>query len=184
MLLARSVDNFETYVVSIIRAVLRKQPKILSNSEYTLDMKSILDHGNIDSLVYDLIERKISSLSYDGFESLHSWCNERGIALSVPAGKQDEIIELIATRNVIAHNRGAIDQKYLGIVKNSLFKAGERRILYAADFFAAIKLLGQTVETTDRAVANNFGLDIPPLETPEQAGTFFKGKHLPTKDQS
>jgi len=168
LFLARSVDSFETYIVSIIRAVLRKQPRILSDSKHDLDIKTILDHSSIDSLVYDLAERKVSGLSYSGFEDLQSWCNTHGIALTVPAGKRDEVIELIATRNVIAHNRGVIDQKYLGIVKAPRFKADERRTLHSYELFTAIGLLCQIIEAAHGAVASKFGLEMLPLEGLDQ----------------
>jgi hypothetical protein len=38
----------------MIREVLSKQPKMLSNSTYNLDIMTILDHESIDSLVRDL----------------------------------------------------------------------------------------------------------------------------------
>jgi hypothetical protein len=164
LFLGRSVDNFQTYVVSIIRAALRKQPKILSDSKYELDVKSILDHASIESLLYDLVERKVDDLSYRGFEDLQSWCLKHGIPLTAPTGKLAEVIELIATRNLIGHNRGVVDQKYLRIAKASRFQAGERRKLKPDELFAAIALLGQIVEATDRAVATSFGLEILPLE--------------------
>lgn len=167
LFLGRAVDNFQTYIVSIIRAVLRKQPRILSESTYELDVKSILDHGTIDSLVYDLVERKVDELSYRGFEDLQNWCQKRGIPLTVPAGKLDEVIELIATRNLVGHNRGVVDQKYLRIVKGSRFQIGERRRLESDELFAAITLLGQIVETTDEAVASIFGLEVSPLRKPD-----------------
>lgn len=160
LFLGRAIDNFETYVVSMIREVLRKQPAILSSSTYTLDVKSILEHGTIDSLIHDLVERKVSDLSYRGFKDLENWCQKQGIPLVVPAGKIDEVVELIATRNIIAHNRSLVDQKYLAIVKASRFKLGEIRALNPNELFAAISLMGTVVEATDKAVASNFGLDI------------------------
>jgi hypothetical protein len=164
LFLARFVDSFQTYIVSIIRAALRKQPKILSDSTYEMNVKSILDHDNIDSLVYDLVERKVSGLSYGGFDDLQNWCKKHGIPLTVPTGREDAVIELIATRNLIAHNGGVIDQKYFRIVKASRFKVGERRKLGPDDLTAAITLLGQIVAATDENVANSFGLEMLPTD--------------------
>jgi hypothetical protein len=39
------------------------------------------------------------------------------------------VIEWIATRNVIAHNRGNIDKRYLRLTNSTQFKLGDRRIL-------------------------------------------------------
>ena len=159
LFVGRAVDNFETYVVSIIREILRKQPAILSNSKYDLEVKFILEHPTIDSLVHDLIERKVEGLSYSGFEDLADWCKKQGIPLVVPAGKLDQVIELIATRNAIAHNRGVVDQKYLAIVGSSRFKVGEVRTLGGHDLFAAMSLLNRVVDATDKLAVSSFGLD-------------------------
>ncbi len=159
LFVGRAVDHFQTYIVSIIREVLRKRPEILSTSTYTLDVKSILEHSSIDSLVCNLVERKVDDLSYRGFEDLADWCRKQGIPLVVPPGGLDQVIELIATRNAIAHNRGIVDQRYLAIVKTPRFKLGEIRILTVDDLFAAMSLLGKIVGATDTLTVSSFGLD-------------------------
>lgn len=160
MLFARAVDNFETYLVSVIREALRKRPEILSKSTYpALTMEIILDHLTIDSLVHDLIESKVNDLSYRGFPDLTDWCQDRGIPLIVPLGKSDEVSELIATRNVIAHNRGIVDRKYLRSVKAPNFKLGDIRSFDNNTLLASISLLNRVVDATDKAIVTNFGLE-------------------------
>lgn len=159
LLFGRIVDNFETYIASMIREVLRKQPSILSTSTYNLDMKSILDHTTIDSLAQNLAERKVSSLWYTGFSDLADWCSKQGIPLVVSAGQLPAVVELVATRNVIAHNRAVIDQKYLGIVKQSRFKIGEIRRLTIDDIAGTVSLLDDVVGVTDPAISSAFGIE-------------------------
>jgi hypothetical protein len=160
MLFARAVDNFETYLVSIIREALRKRPEILSKSTYpTLTMEIILEHHTVDSLVHHLIESKVNDLSYRGFPDLTDWCQDRGITLVVPPGKSEEVAELIATRNVITHNRGIVDQKYVRSVKAPNFKLGDVRKFDNSTLLASISLLNKVVDATDKAIVTNFGLE-------------------------
>ena len=159
LFIGRAIDQFQTYVVSIIREVLRKRPEILSSSTYSLDVKSIFEHSTIDSLVRDLVERKVDDLSYRGFEELAGWCRKQGIPLVVPSGSLDQVIELIATRNAIAHNGGVIDHKYLATVKNPRFKIGEIRVLEVDDLLGTTSLLGEVVGATDSLAVSSFGLE-------------------------
>jgi len=159
LFLGRVVDNFQTYVVSIIREVLLRKPEILSSSSYELDVKSILQHPTIDSLVQELVERKVEGLSYRGFKDLADWCQKQGIPLVVSPRNLDQVIELIATRNTIAHNGGIVDQKYLAIIKGSRFKVGEVRKLSATELFAAISSFNGMVDATDRLAVSAFRLE-------------------------
>jgi hypothetical protein len=159
LFLGRAVDNFQTYIVSMIREILRKRPEILSNSRFELEVRSILGHGSIDSLVDELIERKVDSLSYGGFEDLKRWCEKQGILLAAPAEIADQVIELIATRNLIAHNRGRVDQKYFEVVKAARFALGEVRVLSVREIFGALSMLNRIVHETDQSTASGFGLE-------------------------
>jgi hypothetical protein len=166
LLVGRAVDNFQTYVVSIIREVLRKRPEIFGGSEYKLDVKSILEHRTIDSLIGDLVERKVDDLSYRGFEDLAEWCQQHGIPLIVAAADLEQVIELIATRNAIAHNGGVVDQKYFSTVKTSRFKVGDVRTLAADEVTSAIALLNRIVDSTDRLAISSFGLAAVEIKFP------------------
>ncbi len=84
MFFARGVDNFNRYVVDLVRSVLRKQPAILKTRQQSLTLDEILGHASIDDLVHSIIEARVNALSYEGFESLSAWCNDRGIPLKVP----------------------------------------------------------------------------------------------------
>ena len=154
------MENFETYFVAIIREALRKRPEILSKSSYPdLQMKTILEHATVESLVHDLIESKVNELSYRGFSDLKDWCQERGIPLVVPRGKAEEVVELIATRNTIAHNRGVVDQKYVRSVKAPRFRLGDVRKFDNETLLGSMSLLNGVVDATDRAIVSSFGLE-------------------------
>jgi hypothetical protein len=74
----------------------------------------------------------------------------------------DRIVELIATRNCIVHNRCLIDDKYLRSVKNPKFGKGEKRKIQLGDFEEAIQTLNRVVLATDQGVVSEFGLECLP----------------------
>jgi hypothetical protein len=160
MFVGRLVDNFQIYIVDIIRLVLRAKPEILSARKQEFTLGQILAFPTIDALVQDTIESKVTSLSYDGFGELEFWCNDRGIPLLVPQAKREVVVDLIATRNLIAHNRGIVDARYLKAVPGSPFREGQKRLVDANDFLGAAQLLHNIVVGTDAAVALKFNLPV------------------------
>ena len=167
MFVSRSVDNLQTYLVDLIRIVLRARPDLLKTSKQSLTLEEILKHDTIDDLVHEVIERKVSSLSYEGFAALQEWCCTRGIPIQVPDQDLDALVELIATRNVIAHARGVVDERYARTVTSPRFKIGTLRKLQVDDFFAAITLLHRIVSETDNAATEKFGLPCVEIMPPK-----------------
>ena len=156
MFVARSVDNFERYLVDLIRAVLQKQPAMLKSRQQSLTLEEILQHSTINDLVHSIIEARVNSLSYEGFDSVLQWCVDRGIPLEVPQGKRDDVVELIATRNLIAHSRCIIDERYVRTVRGTTRTVGEVRRLEVEDLEKCMELLTSIVVATDKSAAKKF----------------------------
>lgn len=158
MFLSRVVDNFQIYIVDIIRAVLHEKPEILKSRQQQVSVEYILGFESVDDLVDDLIESKVNNLAYEGFSDLQEWCNSKGIPLLVPDGKSDRIIALIALRNLIVHNRGKVDSKYRRTVAEPGLDIGDRVMLGIDQFLRDLDLLNTVVNTTDVAVCGKFGV--------------------------
>jgi hypothetical protein len=163
LFLASAVDNFETYIVSIVREILRKKPEILRTREQNLTIEYVLQFTSIQELTNEIIEGKINSLSYEGFSALQAWCRKKQIPLAVRENIRENVVELIATRNTIIHNRGRIDDKYLRTVKNSKTRKGEKREIAVGEYFEAEEMLGSIVIATDHAAAAKYGLEAFPV---------------------
>jgi hypothetical protein len=159
MFISRAVDNFEVYLVAILRLVLTKEPRILSDRKQELTLGQILKFESIEALSREIIEGKVNALSYEGFGELEAWCTQRSIPLVVPHGQRDRVVELVALRNIIVHNRGCVDERYRAAVPSSPTKVGDKRELCADDLFAAAALLNAVVATTDAAVIGKFCLE-------------------------
>jgi hypothetical protein len=126
---SRAVDNFEVYLVAMVRLVLNKEPRILSDRKQELTLGQILKFESIEALSREIIEGKLNALSYEGFGELEAWCNQRSIPLVVPHGQRERVVELIALRNIIVHNRGCVDERYRAAVPSSSTKVGDKRQL-------------------------------------------------------
>lgn len=165
MLLARAIDNYLRYVVDIIREVLVKQPNLLRSKEQTVPIGEILDHSTKDELIHFLIESKVNSLSYDGFDRIHDWCEARGIPLTTSTETDyRKIVEFISTRNLIAHSRCRVDEKYLRTVASSRRAIGDLRDISVDDYFDCMGALSESVSLTDAASTAKFGLDVVQIQ--------------------
>jgi hypothetical protein len=158
MFFSRLVDNFQKYLVDVIREILRSKPTMLRTRQQSITLDELLGYERIEDLVHDVIERKVNSLSYEGFAALQEWCTERGIQIEVPAPRLETVIEVIATRNIIAHNRGFIDERYTRAVGAPKSRIGTHRLLSVDYFFDAYSLLSDVVFKTDTAARSKFGL--------------------------
>lgn len=159
MFLSRLVDNFQVYIVDLIRAVLHENPEILKSRQQEVSVGYILEFDSVDDLVQDLIEKKVNSLTYEGFQDLKDWCDSRGIPLLVPDGQMESITNLIALRNLIVHNRCVVDAKYLRTVGDSELEIGDSVEIDVDDVFERLNLLNTIVNTTDAAVCGKFGIE-------------------------
>jgi hypothetical protein len=162
MFLGRLVDAFQKYLVDIIRDILRRKPEILRTRKESLTVEELLRFTTVEELVQVIIERKVSSLAYEGFGRVRDWCTEKGIPLDVSAEDLPAVVEFIACRNIIAHNRGVVDERYLEAVPSSALAIGATRTLSADDIFRAATLLGKIVEASDVAAIGKFGLPTQP----------------------
>jgi hypothetical protein len=181
MMFSRAVDNFQIYLVDVLRQVLRKRPEILKNRKDLLSLERILEFPTIDDLVQSIVEKKVSSLSDDGFEKLEHWFASKGIPFVVRGTERPNLVEAIATRNVIVHNRGRIDQRYLDRVKDSKFKVGELRTIDVDDLFQTSRVLQKLVAESDRAIVQKFDLMTVAIGT--RAGTDGKRGTEPSEKE-
>jgi hypothetical protein len=89
---------------------------------------------------------------------LRKWCNGRGIPLLVPDGERDKVVELIATRNLIVHNRAIVDDRFRKAIPQSKFVVGQKPVLEIDAFFEGLSLLNRIVTVSDGAIAGKFNL--------------------------
>jgi hypothetical protein len=176
MFLGRAVDNFQKYLTDVIREVLKQQPAMLKSKQNTVSLEEVLQFDSLDEFVRQVIESKVNALSYQGFRELQDWCSEKGIPLVIPHGKEEQIVEAIATRNLITHNRGIVDQKYLRLVSSPRFGVGQARRLEVDDLFGTLELLNEAVGATDHAVVAKFRLPKVPIRRRDHDATKAKAE--------
>ncbi|WP_133297957.1 hypothetical protein [Paenibacillus paeoniae] len=134
------------------------KPEILHNKQPTILIEQILKADSIDALLKETIESKVSELSNKGFGNIEEWCISKGIPLAVDKEDKMKIVESIAIRNIIVHNRCIVDEKYIKAVPDSKFLVGSLRELEVNDLYNMINTLTKLVTETDNKSIEKFSL--------------------------
>jgi hypothetical protein len=179
MFFARLVDNFQVYVMETIRAALARQPKILASSEPQLSLEYAFQFATLDEMIEDVIERKVSDLSYQGLPRLREWCGARGIPLVISDNDAAALNEAIVIRNVIAHHRGMVDARYLRNSPSPSVAVGSLRELSIRQVFDTFALLNRVVRETDKAVMEKFDLEAASIVVDPRTSESNTGKEQP-----
>ncbi|WP_435134256.1 hypothetical protein [Formosa sp. A9] len=112
MAYSRLVDSCLCYFKEVLSEIVRINPKILKSRD-TEPLDYILSFDNMDDLIEDLVEKKISQLFYGGVNDIEKYFKSRlNIELFETIEDKKEFNQLIKQRNLIVHNRGIITKEF------------------------------------------------------------------------
>ena len=104
-------DNFIYYLKGIVDYIFRKNPKTLK-SEKTETHKFILEHETMTELRGALVDKRMQKL--DTFAKLKDcFRKDFGFELFASEREYEFIDEILMLRNVLVHNNGHIDEKFM-----------------------------------------------------------------------
>lgn len=149
VLLARHVDNYLNYLSFLLFEVFTQRPECMKSSEQ-VKLEFVLEHTSMEGLVRDIAERKVEALSYSSFSSLAEFFDEHfSLAISTP-DKADVLNESIETRNIVVHNRGIINQRYVTRTGKRQDQLGKRRTLSEHRLEVVVGAIRDSVISLDR----------------------------------
>jgi hypothetical protein len=104
LILSRSVESFDLYVLNILRLIFEVKPEMLK-SDKAVPASTLIELRTPEEIIYYLAQRQLDDLGYKPLTELRRWVKRRtGIDLFVNEDTFE--IALLATevRNIIAHN--------------------------------------------------------------------------------
>ena len=112
MAFSRSIDNFISYFKDILSEVVIKNPNILKSKEQE-SLEFILSFNSLKDLHQAIIEKKLESLFYKGFEDIKKYFQDR-LGIELFENKSDYVNAnfTIKARNIIVHNRGIVNKSF------------------------------------------------------------------------
>lgn len=157
----------DAYRMSVMITILQRSDALLRKSQEAISYSEILDAGNWDSLRTELVRRQVDDWMRLGFGN---WINklrkECLPSLNISPQDWNQLEEVIATRNVLIHNRGCIDDEYLrrtqhwyGMCQLPQPRLGDARQVDTKYFTTAMKCIRQVIATIDKEVITSLPLE-------------------------
>lgn len=150
-ILVRHIENFINYLSSALFEIFTTRPETLKSSD-KVEVSKVLEHESIDSLVREIAEMKVDSLSYSSFSKLSEFFKER---FQITLGSESDIKmihEYIEIRNISVHNRCFINKRFIARTSLDASQLGKKKNLYGDDLDAMIPKLAETVKLIDAII--------------------------------
>lgn len=156
--ISRVVDAFDRYLVGVVELVLRKEPRLLKSGT-TMRADEILEFSTLDEVRERLISKKVDELSYAGFPAIVQYIRDRfGAPLTLP----DEIFRLateaIAVRNIVVHNGGVVNRRFVDQTQRVDLAVGTIYTLGTHEVLDLIHAVGAAADLIDKALIEHFTL--------------------------
>lgn len=173
LILCRHVDNYLTYLASLLQEVFTKRPETLKSKEQ-IDIQLVLEQDSLEGIIRVIAERKVQQLAYASFADLSEYFRKRlGLVLIHPVD-EPRIIQAIEIRNISVHNGCIINRRYIERVGGDASLFGSRREITLGDVEPLAIMLGRAAARLERHAVGKFGLpgvqfEINPLSDYDQS---------------
>ena len=164
-LIVTAISQFESMLFEVLALVIHSYPQKLTLSvqgiqvERNVPIEVILQSDNLESVLAEVIRRRISAVSYASPRAYLEYLNNvAGIKTSDPAFLN--YIEIKAARDVIVHNAGIINDVYIQKAEDkSRGNLGDRLVIDSDYFDHCVATLKRVSGIIQRDVEKNFPKD-------------------------
>jgi hypothetical protein len=108
----RMIDKYLIYLSEVLTALFTLKPQMLKSNE-KVDLEFVLSFSTMEDLLASLIERKVTSLAFEGMRSLARYFENR---LKLPLFSDEEELKTaiiaIEIRNLFVHNDGVVNRMF------------------------------------------------------------------------
>jgi len=173
MILARSVDNFLTYISELLILIYRAKPQMLRASDQKIAWDEVLGYDAMEELVAALIDRRVNALTYKGLKDLAKDL-EQHIGLFSAEEDLAKGAEIVEQRNLIVRNRGIINN-IVSRVSAYSDRVGQQLMLSVNEVMTKTLFLRLSALDIDRRASEKFSLARNRIPTEEARRTILGG---------
>lgn len=161
-LIANAVSQFESFLFDVLRLVISAYPKKLNLNvkgaevARSVPLDVLLNVSNLAEALNEVIEKRLNDVSYAAPKDYLEYVSKiTGLDTSEPAFSY--YIEIKATRDLIIHNSGVINEIYLAKVgKKARGEEGEKIEIDAEYFNHCVATLKRVSRTISHGIEQNF----------------------------
>ena len=155
---AKTVDNFNCYLADVLSIVFRRCPETLKCNK-TVTFEQVLDCESLDEVLQKLASLKVEELAYNGFEEMWKYLKDRvGIQVDLDEANCQAVGEAIAIRNIVVHNRGRVNARFLKETRLPHLAHGDRFSVKADRLNCYLNALEAAACRVDEEVIQKFKL--------------------------
>lgn len=154
------VDNLNNYLADTLRFIFLSKPETLRSSD-KIEVSEVLKYNTIEEFAGYLAIKKADELTYGGIERMKKYMIDTiGLKLITSPEDSEILSRAVAFRNVIVHNRGKVNERYMKETNNKDLQLGERLSIEKNDIVEIWKSLPRIAELINEAVSEKYGKDI------------------------
>jgi hypothetical protein len=152
------VALLEEFIFELLRLWLSAYPGGIPNKDKkSVELATVIDAPDREAILQVVIDRELNALKYERLTAWFRYLNDR-VKLGCPSDEQIErFAEIKASRDILAHNRGAVNQTYLDKAgRNARYDLGQRLEVpepYLHDAWLLIRGIVQDITTAAMAKA-------------------------------
>lgn len=136
---------FIAFLINLYGEILLVKNEFLKGRDKSVSFKEIIEGENKDQIIEIMIEKELNELGYANFyefnktfENINLPIIDRGFDEKQKEDFTNKFKEVWATRNILVHNDGIVNDTFLNMVNNSSFKRGDKININ-------IEVLGRTI---------------------------------------
>lgn len=173
MLYVKFVEHFLVYVSDVMRMLGDKYPNMMTGKEEgeavvgkgqaaSVDLGRVFESSSLEALKQELIEERVDRLSRKGFQDILDWFGKkpRNVQLGLNKEQCEGLIQVIAVRNLIVHNRGVVDRAYLSAKGAAGYKRGDVLMLTTEDAYHCSDVIVTAVANMDEMLVKHQKLEV------------------------
>jgi len=158
LIFCRVIDSFLHYISEILMLIFKTRPEMLKSSE-KISIDEIFDYPTREELLSALTERKVIALSFKGLVELHNDLTSKlDFALFLRSEDFERGRVLVEQRNLVVHNRGCVNRRYLERVPTAKIPIGDKLKFSVEPVMDDLAFLGTCLRDIDQRAEEKFGI--------------------------
>jgi hypothetical protein len=174
MILARSVDNFLTFISEQLILIYNAKPQMLRASDQKIAWDALLGYDALEEPVAALLDRRVDALAYKGLKDLAKDL-EQHIGLFSAEEDLAKGAEIVEQRNLKVHNRGIINNISVSRLSACSDRVGQQLMLSVNEVMTKALLLRLSALDLDLRASEKFSLARKRIPTEEARRTILGG---------
>lgn len=151
------VSILEDYVKDIMQYLFTKFPQHLFLKKEKIELSKLIEFQTLEELRERVIKEKVISLSYNNLADMVKYIEkEFSVAFNFKELVYELLVEITNVRNILVHNKGLINERFLANVSDEKYSLGARVSIPIESIHETAEAFHAVVEKMHLGLINKF----------------------------